>query len=165
MERGPGEAACDAAICPGVAEFIRKMRKIRAYRNGEEADVVRLMSLGVLPAITIGLIAKSIVAKMLEGAIANWIAVRETAKQYHEFQRITEAGLRQLSTLLAQSTDTPEWEWFQMLKKMKEFGLLAPTPDPPPGPPQNQPGTGQDWMTWAVVAALVISVVFLSRKS
>lgn len=121
-------------------------------------------NLGVVVAgVTIAAIAKSILAKLAAGAVTHWLAVRATAEEFHEMQRMKEAGLRQLSTLLAQGSTTPEWEWFQMLKNMSAYGMLTPkNADPPPEPP---PGLlSQPWMSFVIVGALVFSVVFLLRK-
>ena len=125
--------------------------------------MVRLVNLGVVVAsTTIALIAKSILTKLAAGALSYWLAVRATAGEFQELQRLKDEGFHELANLLARGSDLPEWEWFQMLKSMQEYGLLAPNQDPPP---IKQPGMGQGWMTWAVVAALVVSVVFLSKKS
>lgn len=108
-------------------------------------------------------IVASIFAKLAVGAVSNWTAVRETAREYYEFQRLNEAELRQVSMLLAQSTDTPEWEWFQMLWNMKKFGLLAPAPTVPiPSPERNadQPG----WIWWLLAGIGVFGVLLLRKK-
>ncbi len=117
----------------------------------------------VVEAVTIAAIAKSILAKLAAGAVSHWLAVRETAEEFHEMQRMKEAGLRQLSTLLAQGSDIAEWEWFQMLKNMSEYGLLTPeNGDPPTEPPTGL--LSQPWMSFVIVGALVFSIVFLLRK-
>lgn len=122
--------------------------------------VISLTGLGVVvEAVTIAAIAKSILAKLALGVVSHWLAVREAAGEFREMKEMEEAGLRQLANLLAQGSDTPEWEWFQTMWNMKEFGLLDP---PVAAPPADQPGQGS--MAWAVVGALVISVVFLLRE-
>ena len=122
--------------------------------------MVEIRNLGaVVTGATIAAIAASILAKLAAGAVSQWLAVRATADEFREMQRMKDAGLRELAVLLAQNTAYPEWEWFAMLRNMRDYGMLTPTtPQPTPDPP------GQNWMAWAIVAALVISVVFLVRK-
>lgn len=111
-------------------------------------------------------IAVYIATKMAKDGIENYFAVRAAAREYYELQRLNEAELRQLSRSLAQITDTPEWEWFQMLWNMKRFGLLAPDlPEPVPYPdPPNGDHAAQPAWSWWLLAGIGVFGVLLFRK-
>ena len=118
--------------------------------------------------MAVPVIAAYIAKELAIGGIKNYIAVRRAAREYYEFQYLSELELRQLSALLAQNTNTLEWEWFQTLRDMKRFGLLAPTlPEQIPdngGNGNQQDQTGQPAWTWWLLAGIGVLAVFILQK-
>lgn len=117
--------------------------------------------------MAVPVIAVYIATKIAKDGLNNYLAVRAAAEEWYEFQRLNEAELRQMSTLLAQNTDTPEWKWFSMLSNMKRFGLLAPTlPEPVPHPERNGDRTTQQdqWAWWLLVGIGIFGFLILQKK-
>ncbi len=120
-----------------------------------------------LGAIAIPAIVASYIAQMVNSRISAAGAAQMAAAEFDYFQAMSESELTQISfQLAAQFPQHPYWEWFNILRNLRDYGIYQP---PKPGLPQTTPPQGdrqreKESATWMWVAAAgVVAVLILWR--
>lgn len=118
-----------------------------------------LRPLGAWPIIAkIGL---SIVSWMVKGRLTAYAAAKQAAAEYEIFQTLKEAQISELALELASKTELPDWQWFNILRRAQEFGLVDPEPEPIP-PPEEEEKKTPIWV-WAIVAGVGVLLLLNIR--
>ena len=115
----------------------------------------KLSGLGAVPAILV-----SAVLTMLKYGYSSEQAASAVAEQYEQFYKMSEKQITDLALELGRNTDTPYWDWFNILRTVQRLGPGAPDiPDQLPEPAKASVMTS----TWFLVAG-VLGLAFLALR-
>lgn len=119
-------------------------------------------NLGALPAILVTTILQMVKYQYTKAQIRHQLAT-----EYNEMKTISEAQITELAILLGKETDSPEWEWFNLLRSARDMSLFSNgTPahtEPPSPPPSPLPPASLNTTVIIAGAAALVAVVLLTR--
>ncbi len=112
-------------------------------------------NLGAVPALIV-----TGILTMLKHGVTTSVAASQIAAQYKEFYTMRESKVTALAIQLGRETDTPYWEWFNILRSAQRIGRpTAGNGEPPPmTPPKSQ------FPTTAILVAAAVGIGLLVMR-
>lgn len=77
--------------------------------------------------MAVPVIVTSIIGYIVKDRLSAWAAAQRTAEEFNYFLQMSEAELTEASFALAREYPAVKyWEWFQVLKNLRDYGYTLP---------------------------------------